>query len=323
MSTTTRATAVVGAARAPRVGRAKARTRLPTDKSTTRRATRANASDDAETGTAVDGRKSASIRGVTTTTGEAVSDGPRPMLMVDLAAGTVKFAPTKRQKSQATAKKDQAVKRVSVEMKTKGNVVIGVLEEEDVDDATNLVMDLFFKVRPQDILAKNRLRGEQAKRVRMGLLDGVKTAEDRILISAKVGNVLVGISEVSLPNGNRYGADKLQPRAPRDKAYLSDVCVSPTQRGRGIGRQLVLAAERAMANMGETILYTHTKVDNEAAQILFEKCGYEEPPEVKAKLTSAQIAQRSSKNNPFAKLGLVEVGHILLAKPLTNSDLPP
>ena len=193
---------------------------MPTDKSTTRRATRANASDDAETGTAVDGRKSASIRGVTTTTGEAVSDGPRPMLMVDLAAGTVKFAPTKRQKSQATAKKDQAVKRVSVEMKTKGNVVIGVLEEEDVDDATNLVMDLFFKVRPQDILAKNRLRGEQAKRVRMGLLDGVKTAEDRILISAKVGNVLVGISEVSLPNGNRYGADKLQPRAPRDKAYL-------------------------------------------------------------------------------------------------------
>lgn len=29
----------------------------------------------------------------------------------------------------------------------KGNVVIGVLEEEDVDDVMNLVMDLFFKVR--------------------------------------------------------------------------------------------------------------------------------------------------------------------------------
>ena len=252
-----------------------------------------------------------------------VLDGPKPTLIVDLGAGTVKVAPTRRQKSAATTVREQAVKRVSVEMKNKGNVNIGMLEAEDVDDATNLVMDLFFKVRPQDILAKNRLRFEQSQRVRGGLLDGVQKAEDRILIGAKVGSVLVGIAEVSLPNGNRFGADRLQPRAPKDKAYLSDVCVSPTQRGRGIGKQLVLAAERAMVNMGENILYTHTKVDNEAAQILFEKCGYEEPPEIKATLTSAQIAQRSSKNNPFAKLGLVDVGHILLAKPLTNTQLPP
>ena len=134
--------------------------------------------------------------------------------------------------------------------------------------------------------------------------------------------MLVGIAEISLPNGDRFGAEKLTPRTPKDKAYLSDVAVSPTQRGRGIGKELVNAAERAMANMGETIMYTHTKVDNEGAQILFEKCGYEEPPEVKAKLTQAQIAQRSSKNNPFAKLGLVEVGHILLAKSITTSDSP-
>lgn len=250
------------------------------------------------------------------------TDGPTPALMVDLGTGKVSFAPTKRRRSAAVEAKDQAVKKASMPMKNGGNVVIGCLEEEDVDDATNLIMDLFFKVRPQDILAKNRLRAEQASRVRMGLVDGVKNSDDRILLSAKVGTVLVGIAEVSLPNGNRYGAEKLTPRAPKDKAYLSDVAVSPTQRGRGIGKELVNAAERAMANMGETIMYTHTKVDNEGAQILFEKCGYEEPPEVKAKLTSAQIAQRSSKNNPFAKLGLVEVGHILLAKPITTSDLP-
>jgi len=253
---------------------------------------------------------------------KGVLDGPKPSLIVDLTTGKARIAPPRRVRG-APSPKDEAVKRVTVEMKDAGNVSIGCLEEEDVDDATNLVMDLFFKVRPQDFLAKNRLKFEQAQRVRAGLMEGVKNAEDRILLAAKVGNVLVGISEVSLPNGKRYGAEKLQPRAPKDKAYLSDVAVSPTQRGRGIGKQLVLAAERAMANMGETVIYTHTKVDNEGAQILFERCGYEEPPEVKASLTQAQIAQRSSKNNPFAKLGLVEVGHILLAKNISASDLPP
>jgi len=268
---------------------------------------------------------SSASAGDETDAGEAwrPSDGAKPALIVNLSAGTVRLAPTRRQKSAATAAREQAVKRVSVELKNNGNVSIGMLEEEDVDDATNLVMDLFFKVRPQDILAKNRLRFEQAQRVRAGLSEGVKASDDRLLIAAKVGNVLVGIAEVSLPNGQRFGADRLQPRAPNDKPYLSDVCVSPTQRGRGIGKALVVAAERAMVSMGESIMYTHTKVDNEAAQILFEKCGYEEPPEVKATLTSAQIAQRSSKNNPFAKLGLVDVGHILLAKPLSEADLPP
>ena len=261
-----------------------------------------------------------------TTTGEASararkpSDGPKPKLVVDLGKGTVTFAPKRRARPGAGSARDSAVKRIVVEMKDKGNVAIASLEEEDVDDATNLVMDLFFKVRPQDILAKNRLRMEQAKRVRAGLMDGVKIAEDRVLLAAKVGSVLVGIAEVSLPDGNRYGAEKLRPKAPSDKPYLSDVAVSPTQRGRGIGRQLVFAAEQAMARMGHSIMYTHTKVDNDAAQALFEKSGYEEPADVKASLTQAQIAQRSSKNNPFAKLGLVETGHILLAKKLTLDE---
>jgi ribosomal protein S18 acetylase RimI-like enzyme len=250
------------------------------------------------------------------------SDGLKPSLVVDLAKGTVKFAPKRRQRNGGELAKDAAVKRMTFEMKDKGNVTIAQLEEEDVDDATNLVMDLFFKVRPQDILAKNRLRGEQAKRVRMGLMDGVKISEDRVLLAAKVGSVLVGIAEVSLPDGNRFGAEKLRPKAPADKPYLSDVAVSPTQRGRGIGRQLVYAAEQAMARMGHTVVYTHTKVDNDAAQALFEKSGYEEPAEVKASLTQAQIAQRSSKNNPFAKLGLVEVGHILLAKQISLDSAP-
>ena len=44
-----------------------------------------------------------------------------------------------------------------------------------------------------------------------------------------------------------------------------------------------------------TKMYTHTKVDNEAAQALFERGGYTEPAEAKASLTQMQIAQRGTK----------------------------
>jgi ribosomal protein S18 acetylase RimI-like enzyme len=147
-------------------------------------------------------------------------------------------------------------------------------------------------------------------------LDGVQNSTDRVLIAAKVGSNLVGIAEVSLPNGKRFGAENYRPKAPADKPYLSDVAVATTQRGRGIGKALVLAAEECMREMGETTMYTHTKVDNKGAQKLFEKCGYAEPEWAKKGLTQAQIAQRSTEWNPFAALGLVEVGHFMLEKPL-------
>ena len=71
---------------------------------------------------------------------------------------------------------------------------------------------------------------------------------------------------------------------------------------------------------GMTKMYTHTKVDNEAAQALFERGGYTEPVEAKATLTQMQIAQRGTKGGPLVALGLVEVGHVLLAKDLDPSE---
>ena len=62
--------------------------------------------------------------------------------------------------------------------------------------------------------------------------------------------------------------------APADVPYISDVAVNPNQRGRGIGKSLVRACEAAMVAKGLTTIYTHTKVDNEGAQALFENGGY-------------------------------------------------
>ena len=245
------------------------------------------------------------------------STGATPLLVVNLEKGTVKMAKNrKKDKAKLQGVLATAVKRSEVKLTDMGSAKIGPLDEDDCMDATNLVMDLFFKVRPQDFLARKRLAKAQSDRVYAGLLDGVQNATDRVLIAAKVGSNLVGIAEVSLPNGDRFGAESYRPKAPADKPYLSDVAVAKTQRGRGIGKALVLAAEETMREMGETVMYTHTKVDNEGAQKLFEKCGYSEPDWAKKGLTQAQIAQRSTEWNPFAAVGLVEVGHFMLEKPL-------
>ena len=262
-----------------------------------------------------------------------------PKFRVDLGKGTVeivdeeeerrKYARMRAMNAAAAAGKagidtdaDPAalVPEKQIKLRDNGNVVIAAMTEEDCVDATKLIMALFFKVRPQDFLAKDRLQKEQSERVYQGLVDGVVNGKDRLLVAAKVGGKVVGVAEVSLPGGKRFGAEKLEPRAPEDEPYISDVAVAPNQGKRGIGRQLVRACEAAMCAKGLRKMYTHTKVDNEAAQALFERAGYVEPAEIKASLTQMQIAQRGTKGGPLAKLGLVEVGHILLAKELDPAE---
>ena len=58
-----------------------------------------------------------------------------------------------------------------------------------------------------------------------------------------------------------------------------------------------------MCAKGLRKMYTHTKVDNEAAQALFERAGYVEPAEIKASLTQMQIAQRGTKGGAARQAG--------------------
>ena len=203
----------------------------------------------------------------------------------------------------ATGRPASAVRRREVKLKDNGNVTIDAMTEDDCVDATKLIMDLFFKVRPQDFLAKDRLKAEQAERVYAGLVEGVVESEDRLLLVAKVAGKLVGVAEVSLPGGSRFGAEKLEPKAPADAPYISDVAVAPDQRGRGIGKSLLRSCEAAMVARGHGKMYLHTKVDNEGAQALFTGGGYEEPADAKAGLTQMQIAQRCTKGGRSLRSG--------------------
>ena len=160
------------------------------------------------------------------------------------------------------ARRIRAVKKATMPMKNGGNVVIGLLEEQDVDDATNLIMDLFCPARGRRISwPRIASRAEQASRAR-GTGGRRKKSDDRILLSAKVGTVLVGIAEISPPNGDRF-APKAQGAHAQGQGVLVRRPVSPSNADAASVRNSSTHRERAMANMGETIMYTHTKVDNE------------------------------------------------------------
>ena len=219
-------------------------------------------------------------------------------LRVRLGAGIVEIVDEdaierKRQAAKAAAEGEgrpgSYVVEENFQTKDKQNVVIAAMNEEDCVDATKLIMSLFFKVRPIDYLAKDRLEAEQSERVFNGLKEGVLESNDRLLIVAKIGGRLVGVAEVSLPGGKRFGAESLQPRAPDDFPYVSDVAVAPPARGKGIGRALLNACESAMVRQGLEKIYLHVKVDNEEGQALFERSGYEEPADAKAGLTQFQV----------------------------------
>ena len=75
----------------------------------------------------------------------------------------------------------------------------------------------------------------------------------------------------SLQRGGDHGDDDVDDAGRR---LARRVVLPVLQRGRGIGKSLVRACEAAMVAKGLTTIYTHTKVDNEGAQALFENGGY-------------------------------------------------
>ena len=110
-----------------------------------------------------------------------------PKFRVDLGKGTVeivdeeeerrKYARMRAMNAAAAAGKagidadaDPAalVPEKQIKLRDNGNVVIAAMTEEDCVDATKLIMALFFKVRPQDFLAKDRLQKEQSQRCTRG-----------------------------------------------------------------------------------------------------------------------------------------------------------
>src|SRR5687768_4662835 len=90
-----------------------------------------------------------------------------------------------------------------------------------------------------------------------------------MMLIADAGGYPVGRVFVQLCAGNFYYADGLS------RAYLYSLAVMPFLQGRGIGTQLVLAAEAELIARGFITATIAVAVENERAKLLYERLGYQ------------------------------------------------
>jgi ribosomal protein S18 acetylase RimI-like enzyme len=97
------------------------------------------------------------------------------------------------------------------------------------------------------------------------LPDGVDTADHFIFIGEADGppDSRVGILWLFIPSDGK------------SSAFVYDVAVEPSARGKGYGRGLMLAAEEFAAAKGATAIRLHVFGDNSVARALYDSLGYE------------------------------------------------
>jgi predicted N-acetyltransferase YhbS len=69
------------------------------------------------------------------------------------------------------------------------------------------------------------------------------------------------------------------PAAPGEPAGIRALSVHPLERGHGLGKRLVLAAERAAVALGAPVLRLHTSQLMRSAVSMYERLGYRRAPE--------------------------------------------
>ena len=76
-------------------------------------------------------------------------------------------------------------------------------------------------------------------------------------------------------NGEKVGMIWMKHDAPRPHGYIFDFILDETQRGKGYGKQAMLALEEIAKGMGIATLALHVFAHNTVAMNLYKKLGYE------------------------------------------------
>ena len=99
---------------------------------------------------------------------------------------------------------------------------------------------------------------------------------DNILLTACADDGPVGFVEVYTPTFLAKAAGEQYPERVRSmlKAYVASLAVDQSSRSQGVGRALMLSAERRAAGMGWPCITLEVEEDNERAVDLYTKLGY-------------------------------------------------
>ncbi|MFL7868799.1 MAG: GNAT family N-acetyltransferase [Anaerolineales bacterium] len=76
-------------------------------------------------------------------------------------------------------------------------------------------------------------------------------------------------------SGDKIGMIWMKHEAPRLQGFIFDISLEEAQRGKGYGRQVMLALEEIAKGMGLETLALHVFAHNTPAMKLYEKLGYE------------------------------------------------
>ncbi|WP_226012648.1 GNAT family N-acetyltransferase [Halomicrobium salinisoli] len=89
---------------------------------------------------------------------------------------------------------------------------------------------------------------------------------DELLVARRDG-VVVGFVMFTVENG-RFEQDA-------DRGIVENIYVTPAHRGRGVGSELLAAAERTLEDRGVDVVALDVMADNEAARRFYRRHGYE------------------------------------------------
>uniref|UniRef100_A0A0E0LSZ4 N-acetyltransferase domain-containing protein n=1 Tax=Oryza punctata TaxID=4537 RepID=A0A0E0LSZ4_ORYPU len=96
----------------------------------------------------------------------------------------------------------------------------------------------------------------------------VEDGEERVVVGSLDLNQCLWLPDEL--TGKRPGVNE----SSHTRAYLSNVCVAKELQRNGLGYSLVDKSKKLAREWGITDLYVHVAINNEAAQKLYNKCGF-------------------------------------------------
>ena len=203
------------------------------------------------------------------------SSAPRTRLLGSRRARLA--AASARATAEARLALQSAFERADMPVSGGGAVTVRALRGEDVRRVAEVMLEA-FKGTPDE-----RPRARVAKY----LVDRCAPDPDQVCLVGVLDGDPVAIASLSFteeargfPNGTAGGGPDAASGSrsipcPADAAYLCNVAVDASHRGRGIAKSVLLAAEALALEMGHDSVWLHVRASDPVAFGLYERAGYE------------------------------------------------
>lgn len=186
-------------------------------------------------------------------------------------------AASARETAEARLALQSAFERADMPVSGGGAVTVRALRGEDVRRVAEVMLEAFKGTpdeRPRARVAKylvDRCAPDPDQVCLVGVLDGDPVAIASLSFTEEARGFPNGADGAS--RGAASGSRSVP--CPADAAYLCNVAVDARERGRGIAKRVLLAAEALALEMGHDSIWLHVRVSDPVAFGLYERAGYE------------------------------------------------